>query len=59
MERYSPRVPPVKVSVPGHIYARIMGTCRALGYAKRGERWKLLDMLLAYAETHSDLFRKR
>lgn len=36
-----------------------MGVYRALGHCKRGERWKLLDMLMAYAEAHPDLFRKR
>lgn len=59
MERYSRPVLPVKVSVPGNIYARLMGVCRALGHSKRGERWKLLDVLLAYAEAHPDIFRKR
>ena len=52
MERYSPDATPVKVSVPGNSYARLMSVCRALGHSKRGERWKLLDMLLAYAEAH-------
>jgi hypothetical protein len=59
MEHYSPSVPPVKVSVPGNIYTRLMGVCRDLGYSKRGERWKMLDLMLAYAEAHSDIFRKR
>jgi hypothetical protein len=59
MERYSRPVPPVKVSVPGKSDARLMGICPALGHSKRGERWKLLDVLLAYAEANSDIFRKR
>ncbi|WP_339742044.1 hypothetical protein [uncultured Rubinisphaera sp.] len=41
------------------MYARSMGVCRHLGYSKRGERWKLLDLLLAYAEEHITLFLKR
>lgn len=59
MERYSRPMFAVKVSVPGSSYARFMGVCRALGHSKRGERWNLLDMLLAYAGAHPDIFRKR
>lgn len=54
-----PAVVTVKVSFPGESYTRFMERSRKLGYQKRGERWKLLDLLFAYAEAHFDLFRKR
>ena len=44
---------------PRPLFARFNKVAQALGYGKRGHRWKLLDLLFAYAETHSDLFRKR
>jgi hypothetical protein len=48
-----------KVSIPRQLFNRFCSISRVLGYAKRGEKWKLLDLLLAYAEAHADLFRKR
>jgi hypothetical protein len=44
---------------PPALYARFTALASKLGYSTRGHKWKLLDMLLSYAETHSDLFRRR
>lgn len=44
---------------PRPLFARFNKVAKALGYGKRGDRWKLLDLLFAYAEAHSDLFRHR
>ena len=44
---------------PHALYARFNAVSKLLGHIKRGQKWHLLDLLLAYAETHPDLFRKR
>jgi len=44
---------------PVALYKKFRETAAALGYAKRGTCWKLLDMLLDYAILHPDLFRNR
>ncbi len=44
---------------PRQLFARFCKLALALGYSKRGQKWKLLDLLLAYAERHDELFRKR
>jgi hypothetical protein len=59
MEEYSLGMNDVKVNFPGGSYDRFAKACRLLGYAKRGHRWKLLDLLLAYAEQHPDIFKSR
>jgi hypothetical protein len=47
--------PPFPVS----LFSRFCKTAIKLGYTVRGHRWKLLDLLLDYAELHPDFFRKR
>ena len=44
---------------PIQLFARFCKLAIQLGYTVRGQKWKLLDLLLAYAEEHSDIFRKR
>jgi hypothetical protein len=44
---------------PRAIYEKFSRIAGMLGYSKRGSRWQLLDMLLSYAETHPELFRRR
>lgn len=44
---------------PPDLYTKFGTVAHQLGYAKRGQKWKLLDHLLAYAEAHPDIFRKR
>ena len=44
---------------PADLYRKFRDSSAALGWDKRGEKWKFLDLLLAYAEEHSDIFRKR
>lgn len=48
-----------KISFPDDHFANFMRVARLLGHDKRGDRWDLLCLLLAYAEVHPDLFRKR
>ena len=44
---------------PRPLFALFNELAKALGYDKRGERWKLLYLLFTYAASNSDLFRKR
>jgi len=44
---------------PVTLFARFCKLAFALGYTVRGHRWKLIDLLLDYAETHPKLFRRR
>jgi hypothetical protein len=44
---------------PHAVYEKFDRVRKLLGFLKRGSRWQLLDMLLSYAETHPDLFRRR
>jgi hypothetical protein len=44
---------------PPALFARFNQVARQLGYTVRGERWKLLDLLLEYAAEHPALFKKR
>lgn len=51
-----------RTEVPAETMLQINNTALLLGYtAKRFDakisRWKLVDKLLAYAQTHPDLFR--
>lgn len=44
---------------PIPLFGRFCRLARKLGYSVRGQRWKLLEFLLDYADAHPDLFRKR
>jgi hypothetical protein len=44
---------------PIGIYDKFSETAKALGYEKRGSRWKMLTLLLDYASLHPDFFRNR
>lgn len=44
---------------PRLTYEKFCRVAKLLGYLKRGSRWQLLDLLLSYAETHTELFRHR
>ncbi len=44
---------------PRPLFARFNKTAKSLGYTIRGHRWKLIDLMLDYAEMHPDFFRKR
>ncbi len=44
---------------PRQLFKRFNRVAKLLGYLKIGTRWKLFDLLLAYAEAHPDLFRSR
>jgi hypothetical protein len=49
----------VKAPFPRPLFTRFNAVADSLGYGKRGDRWKLLDLLLAYAAEHPTIFRKR
>jgi hypothetical protein len=51
----SPRRP----SIEGKLFDRWTKLAVDLGYSRRGGRSKLLDLLLAYAAEHPDLFMRR
>lgn len=44
---------------PRPLYARFRSLAAALGWGVRGQCWKFLDLLLAYAMRHPDLFKNR
>jgi hypothetical protein len=44
---------------PFPLFGKFCRLARTLGYTVRGQRWKLLDMLLDYAGEHPNSFRKR
>lgn len=44
---------------PRSLYRKFCDAATSLGYEKRGEKWKLLDLILEYAKEHSAIFRKR
>ena len=59
MEEYCPAVPYRKWSVPVQLAKRIESVSKALGYEKRGPRWKLLELLVEYAAEHKAIIRRR
>lgn len=44
---------------PPDLYKRFSAVAHRLGYTVRGQKWAMLDLLLAYAEAHPDIFRCR
>lgn len=44
---------------PHSLFAKFTALATALGWGKRGDRWKMLELLLDYADLHPSLFRKR
>lgn len=44
---------------PRHLYQKFCALSAKLGWSKRGEKWKVLDMALDYMNEHPSLFRKR
>ncbi len=44
---------------PHSLFAKFKALAAKLGWGKRGDRWKFLDLLFDHAEAHPDLFRKR
>lgn len=48
-----------KVSFPHSLFAKFAALSAKLGWGKRGDRWKMLDILLDYASEHESIFRKR
>lgn len=44
---------------PIPLFRKFCDLARKLGYTVRGQRWKLLDMLLDYASEHPSTFKKR
>src|SRR4051812_43775691 len=54
------KLPPVKYARPPFpipLFRKFCVLALKLGYSVRGQRWKLLDALLDYAEDNPDLFR--
>ena len=41
---------------PKELFEEFNTTAKSLGYTKRGEKWRLLKKLLAYALLHPNLF---
>lgn len=45
---------------PPAVWKKLCRVASALNYSMfKGEKWRLLDMLLDYADMHPNLFRKR
>ncbi len=51
--------PITHVSFPRQLYSRFRSLASALGWGTKGHCWKFLDLLLAYAEEHPEIFKKR
>lgn len=41
---------------PQSTYRKFSEVAKALGYEKRGTRWRMLERLLEYAKEHPNLF---
>lgn len=59
MEEYHPPMDYRKISFPLALFAKFVALAAKLGWGKRGDRWKFLDLVLDYANDREDLFRKR
>lgn len=44
---------------PRALYRKFCDVASSLGYGKRGDKWKLLDVILEYTREHAAIFRKR